>query len=248
VARVQRNGAVIQWLVLKPNSPLPNNIKRTADGSVGNRAGGQNRRRWRVLGFAVALALLLLLAGVATRDYWSLQIGNSLVHPGHVQASDVLLVENLNIEYLLFERAERLRRQGMGRRIVVPVEVRRETDEPEALARRITELICEMARIQDAELVPVVIEEPISIGVARQLAEKFRAEGVESVIVVTSGFRSRRTYLIYDSVMSPLGIRVYCSPVFGVRDGPDKWTETWHGIQKVIEQFVKLQYYRWAVL
>jgi phenylpyruvate tautomerase PptA (4-oxalocrotonate tautomerase family) len=233
---------------MRPSRAFRTTTQWKQDHSVASRTGGRRRRRWRIFGLAVALVLLLFVAGVATRDYWSLQIGNSLVHAGPLQASDVILVENLNVEYLLFERAERLRRDDMGRRIVVPVPVRRETGEPEALARRITQLMSEIARTEDAELVPVVLEEPISIGVARQLATKLQAEGVESVIVVTSGFRSRRTYLIYDSVMSPLGIQVYCSPVFGVRDGPDKWTETWHGMQKVIEQFVKLQYYRWAVL
>jgi hypothetical protein len=157
-------------------------------------------------------------------------------------------VENLDTEYLLFERAERLLKAGMGRRVLVPVEAGQTTGEPQVVSRRIAGVLSELARLPDVEFVPVTMEEPISIGVARQLAAKFQAEGVQSVIVIASGFRSRRTYLIYDSVMSPLGMRVHCSPVFGVRRGPENWTETWHGIQQVVEQFVKLQYYRLAVL
>jgi hypothetical protein len=174
-------------------------------------------------------------------------LGGSLVHSGSLERSDLLLIENFNAEYILFERAERLRRAGMGQRIVVPVQRGRNSQEHELVPRRIAEVMCEVARIPEAELVPVSLEEPISIGVARQLAAKFQAEGVGSIIVITAGFRSRRTYRIYDSVMSPIGIRIHCSPVFGtVRS--ENWTDTWHGIQKVAEQFVKLQYYRLAVL
>jgi hypothetical protein len=36
-------------------------------------------------------------------------------------------------------------------------------------------------------------------------------------------------------------------PVFGVNT-PKNWTQTWHGIQGVTEQWLKLQYYRFYVL
>jgi hypothetical protein len=29
---------------------------------------------------------------------------------------------------------------------------------------------------------------------------------------------------------------------------PDSWADTWHGVQGVTEQFIKLQYYRFYVL
>jgi len=40
---------------------------------------------------------------------------------------------------------------------------------------------------------------------------------------------------------------VRCDPVFG-RATPERWSNTWHGIQSVAEEFVKLQYYRFYVL
>jgi hypothetical protein len=44
-----------------------------------------------------------------------------------------------------------------------------------------------------------------------------------------------------------VGIKVHCVPVFGQKS-PANWTKTWHGIQDVTEQFLKLQYYRFYVL
>jgi hypothetical protein len=48
-------------------------------------------------------------------------------------------------------------------------------------------------------------------------------------------------------VLGDHGMRVGCDPVFG-ETHPENWTHTWHGIQSVGEQFLKLQYYRFYVL
>ena len=66
-------------------------------------------------------------------------------------------------------------------------------------------------------------------------------------MLVTPGMRSRRSDLVYRSVLAPAGISVLCVPVFG-RSTPDNWWHTWHGIQEVLEQSGKLQYYRFYVL
>jgi hypothetical protein len=42
-------------------------------------------------------------------------------------------------------------------------------------------------------------------------------------------------------------VATHCQPVPGTRT-PDNWFETWHGVQDVTLQFLKLQYYRWYVL
>lgn len=47
--------------------------------------------------------------------------------------------------------------------------------------------------------------------------------------------------------MAPAGITVSCIPVF-VGAARENWSQTWHGIQEVTEQFLKLQFYRFYVL
>ena len=73
------------------------------------------------------------------------------------------------------------------------------------------------------------------------------SRSVRSVILVTEGFRSRRAAEIYLHVLKPLGITVYIQPVFGSRTA-DNWFRSWHGIQEIGLQFIKLWYYRLAVL
>jgi hypothetical protein len=64
---------------------------------------------------------------------------------------------------------------------------------------------------------------------------------------VTDGFRSQRSLLVYHAVLAPASIKVGCMPVFGQKT-PKNWAKTWHGIQDVTEQFLKLAYYRFYVL
>ena len=68
-------------------------------------------------------------------------------------------------------------------------------------------------------------------------------EHLSLVIVVTDGFRSRRSALVYHVVLDSAGMKVGCMPVFGERT-PQNWAMTWHGIENVTEQFLKRQYDR----
>lgn len=89
--------------------------------------------------------------------------------------------------------------------------------------------------------------EPISLNAAYQVRDVLTKAGLKSVIVVTPGFRSQRSSLVYQTVLTPVGITVYCVPVFGQKTSQN-WAATWHGMQEVTEQFLKLQFYRFYVL
>jgi hypothetical protein len=104
-----------------------------------------------------------------------------------------------------------------------------------------------VARMPEPEILPIQIIEPISLHAAYQIRDFLTATPLRSAIVVTPGFRSQRSSLVYQAVLAPAGITVYCVPVFGQKT-PANWTETWHGIQEVAAQFLKLQYYRFYVL
>ena len=105
----------------------------------------------------------------------------------------------------------------------------------------------EIARIQDVRFIPFRQAEPVAMSAALQARDASELSEVRSLIVVADGFRSRRTHLIYSQVFEPRGVRVECVPVWGTRD-PSNWTQTWHGIQEVVLQGMKLQYYRFWIL
>jgi len=197
--------------------------------------------------YVLYLLIVLILSGYGTRAFWLRGFANSLVCNGTAEKSDVILIENLDTDYLLFQRAAQLRQSGMGKRVLVPVATGADCNKPELVDLKIAELMCELARITDPVIMPVEKKEPITLRLARQVAVRLQADGVRSVIIVTAGFRSHRAYMVYRKVLSPLGIRFSCLAVFGGHR-PDNWTESLHSIEEVLEQFVKLQYYRWVVL
>jgi hypothetical protein len=104
-----------------------------------------------------------------------------------------------------------------------------------------------IAHLGEFEVVPVGEREPISLNAAREVLAYIERERIRSVIVVAPLFRSRRSSLVYEATLGTAGIAVSCEPVEGTR-GVNDWLDTWHGIQVVAEQWLKLQYYRLYVL
>jgi uncharacterized SAM-binding protein YcdF (DUF218 family) len=164
-----------------------------------------------------------------------------------VRPSDVILVENFDPHYLVFERAAALYKAGLAARVLVPTQASRDPARANAVSQGIAELMSQMARLQNPTILPIQIFEPISLNATYQIRDFLLKEHLRSVIVVTDGFRSKRSALVYHAVLGPAGIKVSCMPVFGEKT-PKNWALTWHGIEQVTEQFLKLQYYRFYVL
>ena len=92
---------------------------------------------------------------------------------------------------------------------------------------------------------PVRAPEPIRLNIAMMIRDFLAKEKLRSMIIVTAGFRSKRSLLIYEAVAP--GVKVSCIPVF-VRAHRDTWAISWHGVEEVTAQFFKLQFYRFYVL
>ena len=206
------------------------------------------RTTWK-LRLAVLIFVILIVS--VTRGVWIPRIGQSLVCPEEIGQSDLILVENFDPNYLVFERAAELHKAGFASRVLVPTQVSTEPEKPDKrpylVSRGVAELMSRLARIQDPEIIPIRAIEPISLNAAYQIRDFLTKEHLSSVIVVTPGFRSKRSYLVYHGVLAPAGIKIYCMPVFGL-ETPENWTKTWHDIQEVTEQFLKLLFYRFYVL
>ena len=108
-------------------------------------------------------------------------------------------------------------------------------------------MIARLARVGAFEIVPVREVEPISLNAARDVLRFIERERIRSVIVVSPLFRSRRSALVHGATLGRAGVTVRCSHVQEMR-GVDTWTRSWHGVQDVAEQWLKLQYYRLYVL
>ena len=194
-----------------------------------------------------AILVVVIVVGVLTRGFWATQVAGSLVCAEDLTPSDAILVENFDPSYPVFQRAAALERAGIAPRILVPVESSAEPGVANAFSGGLAELMARRARLQNWEVIPVNGIEPISLNAAAQIRDHLAADPIKSPIVVSPGFRSRRSALVYRAVLGDVGIHVHCVPVL-VSQNPDRWTDTWHGIETVGQQFFKLQYYRFYVL
>ena len=199
---------------------------------------------WK-LRLAIVLSALLVLS--VTRNFWSTSIGRSLTCTEKIGRSDIILVDNVDPDYLLFERAATLHKAGVASRVLIPVQVSHESERANSVSIGIAELMARVAQVPAPEIMPIRAPEPISLNAAYQISDFLTREHLRAVILITPGFRSQRSSLIYQAVLARAGVTVYCVPVF-VGAALEDWTHSWHGIQEVSNQFFKLQFYRFYVL
>ena len=197
--------------------------------------------------FRLSVLLVFIVIALLTRNVLADRIGKSLVCEERADRSDAILVENFDPEYLEFERAATLKNAGIASRVFVPVSGSADPDYPDASSNGIVEEFARVARLTDLTPIPIHQTEPITLNAAIDVRDFLVKEHIRSVVFVTPGFRSRRSVLVYEKIFTPAGIKFGCVPVFG-NQTPDNWTTSWHGIQDVILQLGKLQYYRFYVL
>jgi hypothetical protein len=197
--------------------------------------------------FRVLLVLVVGALVIVPHHFWARQIANSLICKEQIEPSDALLLENFDLNYNVFVRAAALKEAGVAPRVLVPSLFTVMPSGELESSIRVTRLVAETAKLDTFDLIPVREMEPITKNAAKQIRDFLKKENIKSVVFVTPGFRSRRSQIVYGAELEAYGIRVGCSPVFGNVD-PENWTATWHGMQQVIEQFLKLLYYRFYVM
>ena len=161
--------------------------------------------------------------------------------------SDAILVDNFESTYRVFERAAELRRAGVASRVFVQTLTDPNTQEPEEVALARVRLMATIAGLGNVEIVRARPVEPITLNAGLDMQRVFERQHVRSVVFVSPLLRSRRSALVYAATLGQHGIAVRCEPVEG-SVGVNNWTRSWHGIEAVTEQWLKLQYYRWYVL
>lgn len=201
------------------------------------------RTTWK---FRCGLVALFVAIVWLTSAWWTIAVARSLVCESDAAPSDAILIENFDPDYLLFERAAELRRKGLAPRVLVPVRAD-PSSAPNLVGLGTAKVMATVAHLDTMDVVPFREVEPISLNAAYDVLSFLRQQHLRSVIVVSPNFRSKRSSLVYAATLGRAGIAVTCEPVQGVT-GVESWTASLHGIQNVVEQWAKLQYYRLYVL
>jgi hypothetical protein len=198
--------------------------------------------------FRAALLVAVVVVTYLTQPFWANRVAESLVCENleRLERADAILIDYLDPDLSMFGRARQLQLAGLSSRVIAPVDVDPATGSISTVAAAVIDVQARQARIDDLRTVPASDVEPYSLNTAFRIRQFAKENGIASVILVTPAFRSQRSMMIYAAVLSPAGVSIQCAPVF--RRSVGDWTQTWHGIQDVGLQFIKLQYYRWYVL
>src|SRR6267143_1930939 len=103
----------------------------------------------------LAALVVVILAGLLTRGFWVAQIGRSLVCVEELGRTDLMLIENFNSQYILFERAAALEQAGVAPRALVPVQASDDPKVPNPVSTGIAELMARQARLKHWSMVPI---------------------------------------------------------------------------------------------
>src|SRR5688572_24263414 len=202
------------------------------------------RTTWKFrFGFVGLVVVMMWL----THGWWAAAVARSLVCDANAAPSDAILVENFDNDYLVYERAANLRRAGLAARVLIPVLADSRTSELSDVAVGIAQVMARISRMGPVDFVPIQVVEPISLNASSDVLRFIERERIRSVIVVAPLFRSRRSALVYTARFGRAGVTVTCDPAGGTHR-LDTWTQSWHGIEDVLVQGIKLLYYRLYVL
>src|SRR5437867_5549222 len=131
------------------------------------------RRSWKL-----ALGLLaVILATTLTSRFWTAQVARSLTCAESLAPSDAMLVENFDPNYLLFERAAALEKDGLAPLTLVPVETSREVNVANPVSIGIADVMARQARLRRWRPILISITEPISLNAALQIRRRLKADG-----------------------------------------------------------------------
>ena len=200
--------------------------------------------RPQAIGRRAVVIALAVLGIVLARAWWLAALGRSLTCEAGSAVGEAVLLDNFDNEYGLYKWGAEFQRAG--KRVLVPITVTADRDE-EVAGREVAAAFARVAGLSRWDMITVREQEPVSLNTASCVRDVLLRERITSVTLVSHGFRSRRSDLVYRTVLSERGIAMSCLPVFADRDR-SSWTATWHGIEDVSLQFLKLQYYRFWVM
>jgi hypothetical protein len=177
-----------------------------------------NHKRWRSRLFyrkevlkttwlvPISVVVMLPLVLLHSRERW---LARHLVHQSSVAASDIVILDHYDVDYLVFETGASLIQDGLAQEAIIPCMIHGGPTNLNVVSQGIIDVMTGLSRLEPTRIVPVALEEPYTLNFARQMSGTLVERNIESVIIVSPAFRSRRSVLVYESVRHPLGIRVY---------------------------------------
>jgi len=206
----------------------------------------KNRVKWIWGGICLSLFLIIILI-FAFRVPILMRAGQFMAPEGNYIADVAILEGSEYINRGMVMRGMNLLSSGKVKRIIVVLHRIAPSHRPFAFNEDYPHLVKkEMEALglkgRDFRIIVTHIHDPITLTAARGAMETISKEDVKSAILISPGFHTRRSYLIYQHLCIPLQIKIYPSACFNSYQ-LDHWWSQEGGLRDYAAEVLKLAYY-----
>ena len=210
---------------------------------------GKNTKGGRASRSALVALLFLVVAGVLLYFFHPVVLtaaGRYLAPEGAGKADVVVLEGGELVREQAVKIGMRLISSGRANGLVV---VYQESENEKAFGKPADYALFLIQKIGDLglkkdqiKIISVPQEHPITLSEARVVLSHLSGDKIQSAILVTEGFHSRRSYWVYKEVGIPLRIDIIPYPYFSRFKIDGWWRQAW-GVRNFVEESVKFCYY-----
>lgn len=206
----------------------------------------KNRPKWIWKGIFLFLLLTLILI-FFFREPILMHAGQFLAPQDNYTADVAILEGNDFIDRNLVMAGMNLLASGKVKRLIVVLFRIAPSHRPFALNEDYTALVKkEMEDLglkeRDFKIIVTHIHHPLTLVSAKGVIENISKENIKSAILLSPGFHTRRSYLVYQHVCNPFHIKIYPSACFNSYK-LDNWWRQEGGLRDFALEFMKLVYY-----
>jgi hypothetical protein len=206
----------------------------------------KNGAKW-IWGGICFFLLLIVIVIFSFRVTILIQAGKFMA-PGGDYIADVAIMEGTEfIDRGIVESGMNLLQSGKVKRIVAVLHRIAPSHRPFALNEDYPNLVkkeLEAIGLKEGDFKIIVthIHHPISLTAATGALEVLSKEHVKSAILLSPGFHTRRSFLIYQHVGTPYQIKIFPSACFKAYQ-LDQWWSQEQGLRDFTAELLKLAYY-----
>jgi hypothetical protein len=206
----------------------------------------KKKAQW-IWGGICLFLLLVIIVIYSFRVTLLTQAGRFMAPDGDYVADIAIMEGDEFIDRGVVRRGMNLLSSGKVKRIVAVLHRIAPSHRPFALNEDYpglvrTELEAIGLKDRDFKVIVTHIHHPVTLTAARGALATLSKEDVKSAILLSKGFHTRRSFLIYQHLGAKHQIKIYPSACFNAYQ-PDHWWSQEHGVRDFTAELLKLAYY-----
>jgi hypothetical protein len=206
----------------------------------------KNRVKWICRGICLC-GLLIVILTFLFRATILMRAGQFMAPDGNYTADVAILEGDQFIDNDMVTKGMALLSSGRVKRLILVLQFVPSSDRPFALNEDYPILAGKKLKAlglkeRDFRIVVVHYQRPVTLAVGRGVAEAISKEDIKSAVLISSGFHTRRSYLVYQHLCNPSKVRIFPSAWFKSYQLEHWWSQD-GGLRDFVVEVLKLTYY-----